>query len=78
MVDKKILKRDERKMQHIYMVVEEEKKTREHLLDKFLDTLYQGSVENLVMQLASSRKISKEDLIRMRELLDQIDNKTTN
>ncbi|NRF40083.1 BlaI/MecI/CopY family transcriptional regulator [Pedobacter foliorum] len=71
MVDKGILKRDERKMQHVYHVVEEEKKTKAHLLDKFLDTLYKGSAASLVMQLLGNQKTTKEELARMRALLDQ-------
>lgn len=71
MVDKGILKRDERKMQHVYHVVEEEKKTKAHLLDKFLDTLYKGSATSLVTQLLGNQKTTKEELAKMRALLDQ-------
>jgi BlaI family penicillinase repressor len=74
MVDKGILKRDETKMQHIYHVVEEENKTKEHLLDKFLDNLYNGSAASLMMQLAGNKKTTKEDLRKMRSLLDQLEN----
>ena len=76
MVDKSILKRDESKMQHIYHVVEEENKTKEHLLDKFLDTLYQGSAGSLMMQLAGNKKTTKEDLQKMKELLDKLQKDT--
>jgi BlaI family penicillinase repressor len=74
MVDKGILKRDESKMQHIYHVVEDEDKTKEHLLDKFLDNLYNGSAASLMMQLAGNKKTSKEDLRKMRDLLDRLEN----
>jgi BlaI family penicillinase repressor len=73
MVDKGILKRDESRMQHIYHVIEDEKKTKEHLLDKFLDTLYQGSAGSLMMQLAGNKKTTKEDLQKMKELLDKLE-----
>src|SRR6195952_1462227 len=69
MVDKGILKRDESKMQHIYQVVEEETKTKEHLLDRFLDTLYKGSPSGLLLQLAGNKKTSREDLKKMKALL---------
>ena len=72
MVDKGILKRDESRMQHVYHVVEDENKTKEHLLDKFLDTLYQGSAGSLMMQLAGNKKTTKEDLQKMKELLDKL------
>jgi BlaI family transcriptional regulator, penicillinase repressor len=72
MVDKGILKRDETRMQHVYHVVQDEYQTKEHLLDKFIDTLYKGSLANLLIQLAGSKKTSKEDLQKMKELLDQL------
>jgi len=74
MVDKGILKRDESKMQHIYHVVEDENKTKEHLLDKFIDNLYNGSAASLMMQLAGNKKTTKEDLQKMRDLLDKLEN----
>jgi BlaI family penicillinase repressor len=74
MVDKGILKRDESKMQHIYYVVEDENKTKEHLLDKFLDNLYNGSAASLMMQLAGNKKTSKGDRQKMRDLLDRLEN----
>jgi predicted transcriptional regulator len=73
MVDKGILKRDESRMQHIYHVVEDERQTKEHLLDKFIDTLYKGSPANLLIQLAGNKKTSKEDLKKMKTLLDQLE-----
>jgi len=76
MVDKGILQRDERKMQHVYHVVEAEDKTRERLLDKFLDTLYQGSATSLMIQLVEKKKVSAADLKKMKELLESLDNKT--
>lgn len=78
MVDKGILKRDESKMQHIYHVMEDEQQTKEHLLDKFLDTLYKGSPANLLMQLAGNKKTSREDLKEMKALLDELEKKADN
>ncbi len=75
MVDKGILKRDESRMQHVYHVVEDEFQTKEHLLDKFIDTLYKGSPANLLIQLAGNKKTSKEDLKKMKALLDQLEKK---
>ena len=76
MVDKGILKRDERKMQHVYHVVEAEDKTRERLLDKFLDTLYQGSATSLMIQLVEKKNVSAADLGKMKALLEHLEKKT--
>jgi BlaI family transcriptional regulator, penicillinase repressor len=73
MVDKGILKRDESKMQHIYHIVEAEDKTKERLLDRFVDTLYQGSAASLMIQLVGNKKTSAADLKMMKELLDNLE-----
>jgi BlaI family penicillinase repressor len=75
MADKGIVKRDESQMKHIYHVVEEKQKTQSHLLDKFVDSVYQGSAGKLVMQLLGNQKASQEDLARIREMLDKLENK---
>jgi len=75
MADKGIVKRDESQMKHIYHVVEEEQQTKSHLLDKFVDSVYQGSAGKLVMQLLGNQKASPEDLAAIRALLDKLDKK---
>ncbi|QKJ28885.1 BlaI/MecI/CopY family transcriptional regulator [Mucilaginibacter mali] len=75
MTDKGILKRDESQMKHVYHVAEAEEKTKDHLLDKFIDSVYQGSAGKLVMQLLGNKKASKEDLDGIRRMLDELDNK---
>jgi BlaI family transcriptional regulator, penicillinase repressor len=73
MVDKGILKRDESKMQHIYHIIEAEDKTKGRLLDRFLDTLYQGSAAKLMIQLVGNKKTSAADLKMMKDLLDNLE-----
>ncbi len=75
MADKGIVKRDERQMKHIYHVAEEEQKTKSQLLDKFVDSVYQGSAGKLVMQLLGNKKASKKDLASIKEILDKLDKK---
>jgi BlaI family penicillinase repressor len=75
MADKGILKRDESQMKHIYHVVEAEEKTKNQLLDRFVDAVYQGSASMLVMQLLGNKKASKEELASIREILDKLENK---
>jgi BlaI family penicillinase repressor len=75
MADKGSLKRDESQMKHIYHVAEEEQKTKGLLLDKFVDSVYQGSAGNLVMQLLGNKKASKEDMASIREILDKLEKK---
>jgi BlaI family transcriptional regulator, penicillinase repressor len=73
MADKGILVRDERQMKHVYQVAQEEQKTTSQLLDKFVESVYQGSAGKLVMQLLGDKKASKEDIAAIKQILDKLD-----
>jgi BlaI family penicillinase repressor len=73
MADKGILKRDESQMKHIYHVAQKENITKDFLLEKFIDNMYNGSAGNLMMQLLGNKKTSKEDIETIKELLKKID-----
>ncbi|SEP14315.1 BlaI/MecI/CopY family transcriptional regulator [Mucilaginibacter sp. OK283] len=73
MADKGILNRDESQMKHIYSVAEEEQKTKSHLLDKFVDSMYKGSASKLVMQLLGNKKTSDQELQEIKEILRKLE-----
>jgi len=73
LTEKGILKRDESQMKHIYIPVEAESKTKDQLLDKFVNTLYKGSASSLFMQLLGNENTSKEDIDKIKKLLDSYD-----
>jgi BlaI family penicillinase repressor len=73
MADKGILKRDESQMKHIYATVQAEIKTKDQLLDRFVNTLYKGSTTNLVMQLLGNEKTSKEEFEEIKKMLNDLD-----
>jgi len=75
MTDKGILTRDESQMKHIYHVAEKEQTTKDFLLEKFIDTMYNGSASRLMMQLMGNKKTSKEDLETIKALLNQLEKK---
>lgn len=75
MADKGILTRDESQMKHIYHVAEKEQTTKDFLLEKFIDTMYNGSASSLMMQLMGNKKTSKEDLETIKALLNQLEQK---
>lgn len=74
MVDKGLLKRDESKMKHVYRVAEEEEKTKAHLLNKFVDSIYQGSASKLMMQLLDSNT-SQQELEEIKKLVKKFEDK---
>ena len=73
MAEKGIVRRDESQMKHVYSAAVEEQKTKGVLLKKFVDTIYEGSSADLVMQLLGNKKPSKKELEAIKELIKKID-----
>ena len=73
MYEKGMLKRDDSNMKHVYSPTEEEQKTKNDLLEKFIDGMYNGSASNLVMQLLGNKKTSKKEIAAIKELLNKMD-----
>jgi len=71
MVDKGLLHRDESQVKHVYSPASEEYKTKSLLLDKFVDSLFNGSVSSLMLHLLDNKKTSPSELDAIRELLDK-------
>jgi BlaI family penicillinase repressor len=74
MVEKGILKRDETNMKHIYSAVQEEQQTKNVLLDRFIDSMYDGSASSLMMQLLGNKKTSKKEWNEIRDWMDKMSN----
>jgi len=73
MTEKGMLSRDETSMKHIYHAALEEGGTKGQLLNRVIDTLYHGSVGNMMVALLGNEKTSAKDLERLRELLDKME-----
>jgi predicted transcriptional regulator len=72
MAEKKMLARDESGMKHIYKPLLKEEKTKGFMLGRFLDTMYNGSVSNLVMALLENEKTSDKELQLLKELAKKL------
>ena len=72
MAEKGIVSRDESQMKHVYSAAMEEQKTKSFLLKKFVDTIYEGSAADLLMQLLGNRKTSKKEMDAIKELIKKI------
>ena len=75
MTDKGLLTRDETNMKHVYSAAEEESKTKEFLLERFVNTLYNGSASNLMMQLLGNKKTSKKEIETIKELIKKMESR---
>src|SRR5689334_2622510 len=73
MAEKELVTRDESQMKHVYKAAVEEGKTKSFLLDRFVDTMYEGSASSLMMQLLGNKKTSKEELNAIKELIKKMD-----
>jgi predicted transcriptional regulator len=60
-------------MKHVYHAVIKEQKTKGILLDRFVDSMYNGSASNLVLQLLGNKKTSKKELQAIKDMLSQLD-----
>jgi len=73
MLEKEMVRRDESNMTHVYAAVLEEQKTKRVVLDKFVDSMYEGSVKNLMLELLGNEKTSNKDWDSIKQLLQKLD-----
>ena len=69
MVEKGLLRREGSGTKHVYEAAIEEEKTKSYLLDRFIETMYNGSVGSLMMQVLGNKKASAKDLDLIRQML---------
>ncbi len=73
MTEKGMLQRDETNMKHIYSAALEEEKTKKAMLERFVESTYNGSASNLMLALLGNDKTSKEELQKIKDLLNSMD-----
>jgi predicted transcriptional regulator len=72
MHEKGIVKRDETNKTHKYIPLLSREKTQKQFMGKMIDTLFQGSSTELVMQALGNHKTSKEELEEIQKLIDNL------
>jgi len=73
MHEKGLLKRDTSSKTHIYSSAVSQENTQRQLLDKMIDTVFNGSASQLVLQALGNHKSSKEELEKIKQYLDEIE-----
>lgn len=58
---------------HLYKAVPTQKKTQQQIIDKMIDTVFQGSAMQLVMSALGNKKSSKEELNEIRKYLEKLE-----
>jgi predicted transcriptional regulator len=71
MADKGLVARDETDRTHVYSAAVGESETQRQLLDDLMTRAFRGSAMTLVMQALSGAKATRDELARIRQLLDE-------
>jgi BlaI family penicillinase repressor len=70
MLDKKLVKRDATNKTHIYKANISQEDTQGQMLQKMIDTVFNGSAMDMVMQALGNHKTSKEEIELIKKYLD--------
>lgn len=74
MHEKGMVERDISSRTHIYRALANQKDTQVNLVSKIIDTVFNGSPAQLVMQALNSKKSSAKEIELIRKYLDKIQN----
>jgi BlaI family transcriptional regulator, penicillinase repressor len=58
---------------HLYKAVPSRENTRQQILDKMIDTVFQGSAMQLVVSALGNKKSSKEELQEIKKYLEKLE-----
>ena len=75
MHEKGLLERETGSRTHVYKALVSRSKTSQNILDSLIDTVFNGSAAQLVMQALSNKKSSKEEIEMIKKYLDELDKK---
>ena len=73
MADKGLVKRDESQRAHVYRVDVSLEQTQTKMITHLMDKAFNNSMSSLVMRALSARPASREELLEIRKLLDQME-----
>jgi BlaI family transcriptional regulator, penicillinase repressor len=58
---------------HLYKAVPSQENTRQQIIDKMIDTVFQGSAMQLVVSALGNKKSSKQELQEIKKYLEQLE-----
>jgi BlaI family transcriptional regulator, penicillinase repressor len=73
MTEKGMVRRDETRMTHVYFPLLEEKRTMGVIAGRFVQSMYNGSISELLVAFMDNRKSSAKELDEMKSLLRQME-----
>ena len=75
MAEKGLLIRDDSQFKHIYKVAISEEKTQNQLVGNLLEQAFSGSAEKLVMRALSAKKVSADELAKIKKMINKLGGK---
>lgn len=75
MVEKGLLDRDESAFKHVYRSAVSEEKTQSQVVSSMMDKVFGGSAEKLVMRALSTKKVSPDELKKIKKMIREIEKK---
>lgn len=76
MYEKKLLKRDTTAKSHVYTANVSQEKTQGQLVKKLIDSVFNGSASQLVMQALGNHKTNKKELDAIKKYLEEMEKKS--
>jgi BlaI family penicillinase repressor len=73
MHDKGLLYRTEKGRAHIYVALLGKEETQQNLLERLIQTAFQGSATQVVIQALTNHTATKEEITEIRRLLDEME-----
>ena len=71
MAEKGLLERDDSQRSHVYTAISKEAETEESLVSGFIDRVFQGSVQKMVVHALNSKNVTHEEIDQIKRLLRQ-------
>ncbi|SHH06500.1 BlaI/MecI/CopY family transcriptional regulator [Pedobacter caeni] len=75
MSEKGLVIRDTSSKTHIYKALVNQQKTEQHLVNKMIDNVFNGSAARLVMQALGNHSASQDEIDSIKKYLDDLSNK---
>jgi BlaI family transcriptional regulator, penicillinase repressor len=73
MHEKGLVSRQKSGKLHLYKAISSQESTRQQMLDKVINTVFEGSAMQLVMSALGSKKSSKEELNAIKKYLEKLE-----
>ena len=73
MTDKGLLLRDDSNRRHVFKPAISQEQTQKHLVGDLLERVFSGSAEQLVMRALSDKKVSVEELDKIKKMVEEFE-----